>query len=100
MSKEFKPKEGDFVEVAHSKKVCWNKRIFLYSTKAGHHIAVSTGCEIDYQEGGSEYLTTTWEFIRPVQPSISISIDIKINGQPAKLSDISEETLLSLRKNN
>jgi hypothetical protein len=93
------PEEGDVVLVRDTDEEEWQERILLYKTRNNHLICVSGGDERDYNKN-EYYVTDTWKQMKPLPQKPSFEITIKINGKTAKLSDISEETLITLRKEN
>lgn len=110
MSKDLsKVKAGDFV-----KSVDHNYGLVILNSKGeliiifdnGNYGTIKDSYEYRRLENAYNYYfsLTYWEesFSKatPLFSENTIEIDIKINGKEAKLSDLSEETLLSIRNNN
>jgi len=71
----------------------WRIRTF-YGFIAGREYSYSAGGPCLRYAGGS-----CWRYARPIRKP-DIKITVEINKKPAKLSEISEETLLRLRREN
>ena len=94
-------KMGDIVEVfSHNK--AWEERIFIKNGGNDEIICVRDG-QYNYFLAGKPFETylwdkDSWRRKQTEDKKVNINIEITINGKPAKLSDISEETLKKLRE--
>lgn len=110
MSKDLsKVKAGDFVKSGHDEYglVILNGKgeLIIIFNNSGYG-SIKDYYEYRRSENAYNYYFTPnyWEEAfnnaTPLFSKNTIEIDIKINGKEAKLSDLSEETLLSIRNNN
>jgi hypothetical protein len=92
--------EGELVEVSDDRGE-WCKRIFLAKVDSLQfpYLCVYATTESEYKYG-EDVCVNTWKYCRKISSTPKIELEIKINGKEAKLSDISEETLLNLRNQN
>ena len=75
-----------------------NERIYVAMT-GNLPICTHGLCGNDYKNGNwvELYMWNTW---RRISKEPTIEITVKVNGKESKLSNISEETLLKIRKEN
>jgi len=92
------PKFGDLVEVSDS-GINWTERIFICKTPDGRILAASPVENfINRHKPLLSFGVTPWNHMRPIQKELNIKITVSINDKPAKLSDISDETLRKIKE--
>ena len=87
---------GEEVEAYDNTSKRWKKRIYLFSTPKWHY-CVCAQDEHQYKKGGKITYVHGWKKIQTLKTP-EIEITIKINGEEAKLSDISDETWNALKR--
>ena len=91
------PKLGDLVEVTDDNDSTWFKRIFICKTPGNNALAVLVDSESNFARSRI-FEVKLWDHMRPIQKQPEIEITVSINGKPAKLSDISDETLRKIKE--
>lgn len=89
------PNVGEKCLVRSSSLDDWSERIFISKNGFGWN-TVSCNDEKAFLDGKS-YSVLVWEEGKIIPKELDIKITVTINGTPARLNDISEETLINLR---
>jgi hypothetical protein len=91
------PKYGDLVEVTDDSDSTWVKRIFICKTPGNNTLAVLVDSESNFARSRI-FEVKLWDHMRPIQKDPNIKITVSINDKPARLSDISDETLRKIKE--